>query len=447
MGADESLILPLPSASLAFGLEWLPLLGGRAERLGLRLARRHKATHMVLAGESAGSVGLAAFKASRAQRKTGLHSAAQNVAHLFSTGTVALLLQLEQAGYWLVAVHEGAVVARTDRLYRSGAQAEPVLAELRQAYPQLVLLGAALAPDMPTLAAIEAASGAHSRLHAVSAWRPLLPWPVQCFVLALVLVLLVPRLWHSLGSGPRAAEHKQAADPRQAWQSAIERSAQHRYVHGVQGTRILLDALYRLPVRVGGWALRQAECSAQSRQWHCRARYERRGVLASNSRFLAGSPGNWTVEFISIDLAQPAWHMSSYATPVPAGHLKTSSDNERGLFSTLQAIRPVFGQMQLGKPALLPVAAPMDGQGRTLSRPPGMAAYLTRPVQFSGPLRSIGMLLPHAASMAWSKAVLTLHDIDQPGVKTSRLNLSLQGVLYEIEAHADHRQADRVSPA
>jgi hypothetical protein len=169
--------------------------------------------------------------------------------------------------------------------------------------------------------------------------------------------------------------------------------------------------------------------------------------LASNGRFLAGSPGNWTVEFISIDLAQPAWQMTSYATPLLAGHLKTSSDNERELFSSLQAIRPVFDRMQLGKPALVPVGAPVDGQGRTLSRPPGMVAYLTRPVQFSGPLRSGGMLLPHAASIAWSKAVLTLHDVEQPGLKTSGLNLSLQGVLYEIEAHAGHRQADRVSPA
>src|SRR5690606_38977494 len=101
-----------------------------------------------------------------------------NVAQLFSAGTIALLLELGGAGFWLVAVHEGAVVARTDRLFDSSADAQLVLSELRQSYPQLVLLGDAQAPAQPGLGAIEAASTQHSSLRALRRLTPILPWPV-----------------------------------------------------------------------------------------------------------------------------------------------------------------------------------------------------------------------------------------------------------------------------
>ncbi|HUG59512.1 MAG TPA: hypothetical protein VL002_14855 [Candidimonas sp.] len=446
MATEQTLVLPLQSVTLVFGLEWLPLLGGKAERIALRLARQHKATHMVLAGESACSVGVATLRIGRAQRKNSLHSAAQNVAQLFSTGTIALLLELEKVGCWLVAVHEGAVVARTDRLYRCRDDAQPVLAELRQAYPQLVLLGSGQAPQQPGLAALEAACSPHSRLRTLTRWTPVLPWPVQGFVLALVLVLLVPRLGQVLGSKLQTPAPAANTDPVQAWKRAVEKAVQDRVVHGVQGTQVLLDALYELPVRINGWVLRQAECTAQLRQWRCQARYERRDAQASNSQFLADPPRHWAVEFISMDQAQPVWNVVGHGVPLSAWQLKTSQQNERDLFSALQAVKPVFSQMQIGKPAPLPVVVPNDGAGQPLPRPPGLIRYLSRSVQFSGPLRSGSLLLPHTVSMQWSKAVLSLHDIERPGLKSSGLNLSLQGVLYEIDAGSDDSQR-AVSPA
>lgn len=438
MASNEPLMLVLPSAALVFGIEWLPLLDARAQRQGLRLARQHKASHMVLAGESAGSVGLAVLKAGRGQRKNRLYSAAQNVAQLFPAGTVALLLELKQAGYWLVAVHEGAVIARTDRIYPHFVDAQPVLAELRQAYPQLQVLGEPQAPDLPNLAAIEEASSSHSRLQALSRWTSVLPWPVQAFVLALVLIVLIPRLAHLLRPEPKVPAPVAVADLRQAWRQAVEKAFQDRIVHGVLGTRILLDALYELPVRVGGWILLQAECTAQGRDWRCQASYERRSIQASNSSFLAAVPENWQVEFNSMDLAQPVWTIASQGVPVLASRPKSTEHHERDLFSALQEIKPAFSQMQIGKATPLPVSVPVDEQGRSLPRPPAMALYLSRPVHLAGPLRSSGLLLPHTASMQWNKAVLALRKVDQPGLKSSGLSLSLQGVLYEINADSGH---------
>ncbi|RTZ41050.1 hypothetical protein EKL30_15280 [Candidimonas sp. SYP-B2681] len=437
MGVAGSFIIPLSSTNLVFGLEWLPLLGGRADRTGLRLARLHRATHMVLAGDSAGSVGVVTLKSERQHRKKPFHSAAQNVAQLFATGTIALLLDLERVGFWLVAVHEGAVIARTDRLYRSRNDAGKVLEELHQAYPQIVLLGSPEAPDLPDLDALEAASSAHSQLFGVGRWNSLLPWPVQCFVLALLLVLLIPRVWQFFQRDTVAASSVQAADPRLAWQNAIERSAHNHFVHGIQGTRVLLDTLYELPTRVSGWNLRQAECLMKIRQWQCQARYERLGIEASNSEFLAQVPAGWSVDFVSLDRAQPSWHIDFYGAPLSAVHLKTSANNERDLFSALQAIRPAFGHIQIGKPTALSVSVPVDANGKPLLRPREVLHYFTRRMQVNGPLRSGSLLLPHTASVAWNKVALTVQNIETPGLKSSSLNLSLEGVLYEIEAHPE----------
>lgn len=438
MASDEFLLMTLPTATLVFGLQWLPLLGGKVERTGARLARQHRATHMVLASDSAGSVGIATLKTGRIPRKMRLHSAAQNVAQLFSTGTIAVLLPLEHAGFWLVAVHEGAVVARTDRLFASSADAQQVLAELRLAYPQLLLLGEAQAPTPPSLGMIEAASSHHNSLRLLRRWSPILPWPVQVFLLSLVLVLLVPRLWHMFRPVPHGPE-KQVGNSAQAWRLAREKAMQGRLVHGVQGTRSLLESLHQLPIRVGGWALKEAECAPQARKWRCQARYERSTVHASNSQFLAGAPANWNVEFASIEQARPAWEVNSYGVPVDAGNLKTPAHNERDLFSSLQAIRTAFSQMQIGQSTRLPVPAPSDDQGQALPRPPNFTSYLSRPVQFSGPLRSASLMLPYTASIAWNKALLILRDVDKPGLKKSSLSLSLQGVLYETEALARHQ--------
>lgn len=447
MANDELVIMPLPSATLVFGLQWLPLLGGKVERVGSRLARHHRATHMVLAGDSAASVGIARLKGGRTQRKVGLYSAAQNVAQLFSAGTIALLLDLGQAGFWLVAVHEGAVIARTDRLFGSSADARLVLSELCQSYPQLVVLGDPQAPVSPGLGAIEAASSHHSRLRALRRWTPILPWPVQFFLLALVLVLLVPRALHGLRPNVRAPAQRQPDDPGLAWKAAVDKAIQGRIVHGLAGTRSLLDTLHLLPVRVGGWALKEAECTRQLHKWRCHARYDRSTAQASNSEFLAGAPAHWRVEFISIEQARPTWEAGSFGVPVSVAHLKTSSHNERELFSSLQSIRMAFNQMQIGQPSPLPLSVPSDEKGQMHPKPPGLTMYQSRSLRFSGPLRSASLMLPYAASIEWNKALLVVRDVDKPGLTNSGLSLSLQGVLYETETSVAHEFRPAIVPA
>jgi hypothetical protein len=428
----EPLILSFPSAALAFGLDWFPLIGARADRSGLRIARRYRSTHCVIAGDEAGSIGLLALKTTPPQKKT-LYSAAQNVASLFMTGTVVLVIELGAAGHWLVAVHEGAVVARTDRFYPSREAAHDALTELRLAHPKLLLLGSPGAPALPTMAAIEAACSTSTQLRRIPGWRPFLPLPVQCFVLVLALVLLLPAAWRTMRPASTIASVAEQKDAAQIWRDAIARSAQGRYVHGTRGSRMLLEAFYALPVNIQGWRLRQAECVPQAHQWHCQARYERRAPDASNESFLKNILPEWNVEFASLDHASAIWRAASGALPLVHQRLADSKANERYFFSTLQKLRGGFSDVQVGKTSPLPISVPLDDQGRAVARPSQLPAYASRSVHVSGPLRSAGLLLPHMSFIAWSKAVLTLRDVKAPGVRDSGLILTLQGVLYENE--------------
>ncbi|TCT05356.1 type 4b pilus protein PilO2 [Paralcaligenes ureilyticus] len=428
---NDVLILPGSSVSLVFGLDWLPLINAGARKLAQRIARQRGATHWVCSGEAAAAVGMARLKLTRAQRRQRLGSAAQVVAQLRATGTVALLLELGPARYWLVAVHEGAVVARTDKLFASRLHAADVLTELEQAYPQLQVLDGA--PDAIDLPVLEAASTAEARLLPLDRWRPLLPRPVQWFVLSMVLVGLLPRLWRVVAPGPRV----QAAgpfDPYRAWSDALAQASRNVVVHGVQGTRAALDSLQDAPVQIAGWFLTQAMCMPQAGGWRCQARYDRRGAQASNDGLLALAPAAWAVEFISIDQALLVWSIALANVPLAQHALKSSAHNERHLFSALQSIQPAFTQMQLGKPQALKLVAPRDAAGRTPPKPAGLPAYSLRPVQIAGPLRSGSLLLSHTEAMAWKKIAVSIRDAPQLGLRSSRLNVSFQGDLYEVES-------------
>src|SRR5690606_38986928 len=154
-------------------------------------------------------------------------------------------------------------VARTDLVYRGMEDAGDAIADLRQAYPQLQVVMAPHASQLPTLDDLDAVSSSRTQLRPVRRWQSVLPRPIQYFVLALVLVALLPRLWQAYEQDSTPATAQVSLDPAQAWRTAIAQSGRHRVVHGIRGTRALLDAFHGLPVGVGGWLLHQAECHSE----------------------------------------------------------------------------------------------------------------------------------------------------------------------------------------
>lgn len=435
---DGVLILPGAAASLAFGLEWQPLIPGRAVREAQRRARRAKATHVVVAGDGAAAAGMARLRPQVSGELRPIHSAAQNLALLVGAGTFALLLELGPQRHWLVAVHDGAVVMRTDRLFESREQAAGALGELKLAYPRLVVLPGAAGYEAPDLAQIEAAGTPQSRLAPVSArWRRLLPRPVQWLLLAVLLAMLLPRAWQALRpSRPAPA----GIDAAQAWRAALRKAQRKHALHGVSGTQAVLAVLYALPVSLAGWRLSQAACEARPGAWQCTARYERRDARASNAGLLAAAPRHWRLGFPSMEQAAADWHLAHAGLPLHEHVLHSPAHDERHLFSALQAILPAFASLRLGRGRRLEAAAPRDAQGRPLPRPANLPAYVLRSVEVHGPLRSASLLLPHTQAMAWRKVSLSVREAARPALKSSSLHLSMIGDLYEIRYPHDESQ-------
>ncbi|NYT85769.1 type 4b pilus protein PilO2 [Pollutimonas harenae] len=431
------LILPTAAGTLVFGMDWFPMLGGQSGKAGMKLARRHRSTHLVPPVTALGSIGLVSLKRQRPSRKIKMYSAAQNVAQLFSTGSVALLIELPQMGYWLVAIHEGAVVTRTDQVYLSLDDAGEVIDSLSQAYPQLQVLSQEQDNKLPTLDGIAAASASCSQLQPVRRWQSAMPWPVQGFVLALVLVLLLPRALPLFHGAQTSVPEPPVLNPAQAWRLAVTASANRHRVHGRKGMRTLIDSFLALPTSLGGWALQRAICKPEAGRWLCQAEYERQDVKASNSSFLASSLPAWKAEFSSLDRVSVGWQIESHDMPLLQASLSSSAQTERDLLSALQGIRPSFLQMQIGQPVPIPLVVPKDQQGRPLPRPKEQMVYASRPVQIAGPLRSAILLLPNAETMSWLNASLTINQADKVGLTSSKLNLSLQGHIYEIDNAMD----------
>lgn len=428
---SDILILPAASVSLAFGLDWLPLLDGRADRVAYRMARRHRATHLVAAGPFAAAVGLAQLSPRLLDRGAPLHSAAQNVARLFPGGTIALLLALDESHHWLVVVHEGAVVARTDKVHACADDAKESLEGLRQAFPQLALLDESQSPSLKDIAA---ASGEPSRLRRARRRYGGTAGLVRWGVLILAVAFAPPRIWKLWRAPAPSQPEPPHVDAGRAWSDAQERAGRAIAVHGVLGTQAVLQEFYRLPVRLAGWSLLGASCEPQAGNWRCKARYRRKGPQASNAGFIESADPGWVIEFSSIDQAEPSWQAKAPALPLPAANVRSVAHNQRHLWSALQSVQAAFSAMQLSRPATMAVAAPRDGRGQPIARPPGQAVYVLRQVVFDGPLRSAAVLLPYTESISWKKIALSFHDKRAASLKASRFHVSLHGDLYEIQS-------------
>lgn len=427
MAASRTVIRQVACARLVFGLEWFALLGNTGTREVRRVARAHKASHAVHAGPHVGSVGLATL--ARPPRGVLLYSAAQLVAQRFSTGAVALVLPMEPERWWFVAVHDGAVIARTDHICDSIAEAQSMIHTLRQAHPGLTVLDDAeggltlhtLATELYTEAALNQVSRGKRRW---ALWGPVL-------VLLLVAAWLLDAI-SSSGVWPRGTQKPiTSRDASLAWDDAIKSSHAGRWVHGVLGTAQVANTLLDLPVRLDGWQLQKADCRATGARWQCLADYGRDTVDASNRGFLARAPEDWAIEFTPLDGARGRWAFDARGLPVSHAMLRAPGHTDHHLFSELQHIRPAFSQMVIEASQPVPVMAPVDESGQPLPRPDGLPRYYTRALRVQAPLRSLSLLLPNSEAMFWQAATLRLEPPVRPDLTSSRLHLTLQGVLYE----------------
>lgn len=444
---EPLLILPSPDGALVFGMDWLPLIGNSLERSAYRIAREHKATHLVLGNGGAAAVGLAVIPAGLSPGRSVLASAAQCLAGLFPSGTVALMLEISPGRFWVVAIHDGAVVTGTDRLYPEADAARAAIGDLTQAFPRLAVLGTQGVSQAPSLSALETAHSERARLIRVRGGVDVLCSPAGWFLAVLTAVLLAA--WLSRPAAParaRAVAPVPDQEPAAAWRHALRVARQGHVVHGFSGTRLVLDSFYDLPAMVAGWRLVQASCVPDGSGWRCDAAYRRPTGSKGSDAFLDASPRAWRVSFPALEQARAAWHLDGSAIGLARHPSRSVSDDDRHLLGRLQALSPAFTRLELGQPVALKVAPPRDRRGRVLALPPGVPRHVVRSVRAIGPLRSASLLAPLASSVEWSRIAVTAGGVRSPSLTSSRFVISFEGVLHETEPPGEDPAASSVAP-
>ncbi len=453
---DQALILQSGKTELVFGLEWFALLDGSPAGAARRIARRRRATHMVVAGQTGGAVGVVALPlpntnpharrlwgdaAARKPSRPAPHSAAMLFARHFASGTVAALIDVLPGLTWLVAVHEGVVVARTDSLYRDGGAALAAMAELKLAYPHIRVAGQDATVPIPSLDALSQHADERSLLLSLSRWRQRILSARFGLAMALVLVFCVSRF----SPGSHAGSHPADAHSRALMHTSLDHEAieaVQTVVHGATGLRSLLGIFHELPFRPGGWLLEEARCKAQALQWHCSARYRRHGVQATNEAFLQHAFPAWTVSFVSLDEASVEWVSDAPGVALRQTRPLSTTHNDRHLLSALQGLQTAFSHLKVGQPE--PLAYPPALGASPVLTDNHARHYQRRAINAAGPLRSASLLVDHAVFMAWSDAMLRIQAVDAPDVRHSSLFLTLEGNLYESVSSVEKHQENSV---
>jgi len=413
-------ILQVGRVALAFGMEWLPLVGEHPDRLARRLPRRRRASHAVLSGSDQAAVGLAWLDGKSSAQP---YSGAQIFALLHPRGTVADVLDLGDGSVCVLAAHEGVVLSRADRIYQDPGLAQAVIDELRLAYPRLRRPSSQLAVRLEDLAGH---AGDESRLRRAPWWG----WRRVGFV-GLAVCVAAPLAWQSLAD---ARNGPPRIDARQAWDQAQRRLLEQHRVHGAAGTRALLAALHRQPAAIAGWRLRLLSCrQADDGAWRCLGEYERADRRADNRGLLRRAPRDWRLDFPSLGLARASWTLSLPAQVPDRTRPPSAQGQARDWASRAQGILPAFSAFRLDASRALEPTPPRDADGVELPRPPDMRRYALRELRVDGPLRSAVLLIPISQHIGWRKAALSIGRRPAAGLSDSPINLHLEGVLYETQ--------------
>ncbi|MGX5659123.1 hypothetical protein ACWKWV_05300 [Castellaniella ginsengisoli] len=405
---------------LAFGLDWVPLLGD-PEDARTRAGGRG-ASHRVVSGDPPAALGLARGLPAG----VACWSAADLLARRHPRGTVACVLPLETGLWHVLAAHEGVALARADRSYPDECLAREAIEALRRAHPKLALLAECSGPDAAgLLPALARQAAGH---------RPLEPVRRRGTWLALLVLAagLSVAAWLRWDGGVDTAVAS-GSDARAAWHAALAGTLARRPLHGEAGTRALLDAMYRQPARLGGWSLHDLRCQPRpdGTLWQCVGEYRRQGRRADNRALLRAAPVGWRLDFPSLDVARAAWTLPLPGSPPEPRGLPRAELVARDWASALQAVLSAFSVLRLEAARPLAVPAPHDQQGRALPLPEDFPSLSVRALRVEGPLRSGALLAPLAGAVSWHRAALTLAPHTRPGVRASRLILHLEGIVYE----------------
>jgi hypothetical protein len=405
-----------------FGMDWTAVVGGQPLKLARKRARLMRATHYLLTGAPAMTVGCVQLERQYFAQSCGIYSAETLFAVAYPSAAVACLVRFEE-GCWMVASHSGSIISDTDRWFADAAAALDALNTIRLRFPNLVVYEELVASSAQLPVWLNDKCSEQARMSAYQTAR--LGGKSRVVALALIGATGV---WLNLVQ--QSSEEGTAVtqtNPGQRWLDTMGRYAQQHPVHGFADLMRVMAAWRRVPFDPAGWQLLRVQCEPVLSDWSCAAHYRRQHRFALNQHLVAVKPGDWEFHAVALDRATLTWSLLQAGQPLDFSHEPLRVD----WMTSLQRLSPLFEHIQLGLAAKLPMHAPMDSQGRVLERPAGLPNWHQRSLALKGPLRAMTALQELTAPIRWRSATLEVGNISGQELTRSALVVQLIGDLFE----------------
>ncbi len=406
-----------------FGMDWTAIVGGQPLKLARKHARQVHATHFLVVGAPAMTVGCAQLEKQYFAQSCGVYSAAALFSLAYPSAAVACVVRFEEGGCWMVASHSGSIMSETDRWFDDATAALTALSEIRRRFPHLVVYEGLIASSsqLPAWLNDKCSEQARVLLHSSARVR------VKSRAMVLLLIVVVG-LWVK-GFDPRS-EHDATTTqthPSQPWLDAIGQYSQQHPVHEFSDLMRVMAAWRRVPFDPAGWQLLRVQCEPVFLDWSCAAHYRRQHRFALNQQLEAVKPDAWQFHAVSLDRAMLTWNLLRAAQPFNWAQEPRRID----WMTSLQRLSPLFEHIQLGLSSKLSMSPPLDAQGRPLERPADLPNWHQRSLALKGPLRTLTALRALTVPVRWRSATLEVGNISGQELTRSALVVQLIGDLFE----------------
>jgi hypothetical protein len=406
-----------------FGMDWTAIVGGQPLKLARKHARLVRATHYLVVGAPALTVGCVQLEKQYFAQSCGIYSAAALFSLSYPSAAVACLVRFEEGGCWMVASHSGSIMSETDRWFADTAAALAALSEIRRRFPNLVVYEGLIANSSQLPAWLNEKCSEQARVLVYQGARIGVKSRATAVGLIVVAVLLAkwfdPRLEHDATSTQM--------HPTQLWLDAIGQYSLQHPVHEFSDLMRVMTAWRRVPFDPAGWQLLRVQCEPVSSDWSCAAHYRRQHRFALNRQLEAAKPAEWVFHAVALDRAMLTWNLQRAAQPFNWAQEPMQVD----WMTSLQRMSPLFEHIQLGLSSKLSISAPLDTQGRPLERPHDLPNWHQRSLAFKGPLRALTALNALTAPVRWRSATLEVGNISGQELTRSALVVQLIGDLFE----------------
>ena len=406
-----------------FGMDWTAVVGGQAVKLARKRATLARATHYLLIGAPAMTVGCVQLERQYFAQSCGLYSAAALFAVAYPSAAVACVVRFEEGGCWMVASHSGSIISATDRWFVDTQAALDALKAIRLRFPNLVVHEEFVANSMRLPVWLNDKCSEHARVSAHHAAR--MGGGSRATALALIIALGVWVNWveqRSEEGGSVTQTH-----PSQRWFDTLGQFAQQHPVHAFSDLMRVMAAWRRVPFDPAGWQLLRVQCEPVAIDWSCAAHYRRQHRFAMNQHLEAVKPSEWEFHAVALDRAILSWSLVRAAQPLDLSQRPLHVD----WMTSLQRLSPLFEHIQLGLASKLSMNAPVDSQGRVLERPASLPNWHQRSLALKGPLRAMTALQELTAPVRWRSATLEVGNISGQDLTRSALVVQLIGDLFE----------------